>query len=90
MKLLFSTILFSFSYLLIAQEDLNDLALNDTIKKLSTVTILVKQQTPERLREIQDNTLFSVKKNEVIRMSSINANLTTNNAREVFSKIPGV
>jgi Fe(3+) dicitrate transport protein len=90
MKLILSIILFSFSYLLIAQEDVNDLALNDTVKKLSTVTILVKQQTPERLREIQDNTLFSGKKNEVIRMSSINANLTTNNAREVFSKIPGV
>ena len=90
MKLILSIILFSFSYLLIAQEDVNDLALNDTVKKLSTVTILVKQQTPERLREIQDNILFSGKKNEVIRMSSINANLTTNNAREVFSKIPGV
>jgi len=90
MKLLFSAILFSISSFLIAQEDLYDLALNDTVKKLSTVTIIVKQQTPERLHEIENNVLFSGKKNEVIRMSNINANFTTNNAREVFSKVPGV
>ena len=90
MKLLLSAILFSISSFLVAQEDLYDLALNDTVKKLSTVTIIVKQQTPERLHEIENNALFSGKKNEVIRMANINANFTTNNAREVFSKVPGV
>jgi outer membrane receptor for Fe3+-dicitrate len=35
-------------------------------------------------------TLFSVKKNEVVRLSSINGNFATNNAREIFSRIPGV
>ncbi len=90
MKLLFSAVFTFISSLLIAQEDLYDLALNDTVKKLSTVTITVKQQTPERLHEIENNVLFSGKKNEVIRMSNINANFTTNNAREVFSKVPGV
>jgi Fe(3+) dicitrate transport protein len=90
MKLLFSAVLFSISSFLVAQEDLYDLALNDTVKKLSTVTIIVKQQTPERLHEIENNALFSGKKNEVIRMANINANFTTNNAREVFSKVPGV
>ena len=90
MKLLFTAVLFSISSFLIAQEDLYDLALNDTVKKLSTVTIVVKQQTPERLHEVENNALFSGKKNEVIRMAGINANFTTNNAREVFSKVPGV
>ena len=90
MKLLLSAILFSISSFLIAQEDLYDFALNDTVKKLSTVTIIVKQQTPERLHEVENNALFSGKKNEVIRMANINANFTTNNAREVFSKVPGV
>lgn len=90
MKLLLSAILISTSSFLVAQEDLYDLALNDTVKKLSTVTIIVKQQTPERLHEVENNALFSGKKNEVIRMANINANFTTNNAREVFSKVPGV
>ena len=90
MKLLLSAILFSISSFLFAQEDYYDLALNDTVKKLSTVIIVVKQQTPERLQEVENNALFSGKKNEVIRMANINANITTNNAREVFSKVPGV
>ncbi len=90
MKLILSAVLFSISFLLIAQKDNKNLALNDTVKKLSTVTIIVKQQTPERLHEVEDNMLFSGKKNEVIRMANINANFTTNNAREVFSKVPGV
>jgi Fe(3+) dicitrate transport protein len=34
--------------------------------------------------------LFSGKKNEVIRLSSIDANLTNNNARQIFSRVPGV
>jgi Fe(3+) dicitrate transport protein len=34
-------------------------------------------------------TLFFVK-NEVVRLSSINGNFATNNAREIFSRIPGV
>ena len=34
--------------------------------------------------------LFSGKKNEVLKLSSINGNLTNNNAREIFARIPGV
>jgi hypothetical protein len=40
--------------------------------------------------EIKNNTLFFKKKNEVVRLSSINGNFATNNAREIFSRIPGV
>ncbi len=90
MKFLLSAIAIFVSSLLTAQEDLYDLAFNDTVKKLSTVTIIVKPQTPERMHEIQNNAIFSGKKNEVIRLANINGSLSTNNAREVFSKVPGV
>lgn len=90
MKLPLSAVLLIVSSLLSAQEDLYDLALNDTVKKLSTVTIIVKPQTPERMHEVQNNAIFSGKKNEVIRLANVNGNFTTNNAREVFSKVPGV
>ncbi|MDI1317672.1 TonB-dependent receptor [Flavobacterium sp.] len=63
---------------------------NDTIKKLAPVVLFAKQQSPERMPETKGNVLFSGKKNEVLKLSNINANLTTNNAREVFSRIPGV
>jgi Fe(3+) dicitrate transport protein len=45
------------------------------------------QQSPERQPEIKELFFFR-KKNEVLKLSSITANLTTNNAREVFSRVP--
>lgn len=63
---------------------------NDSINNLAPVVITIKQQSPERMPETKENVLFSGKKNEVLRLSNINANLTNNNAREVFSRIPGV
>jgi Fe(3+) dicitrate transport protein len=64
--------------------------INDTIKKLAPVIIVAKQQSPERMPETKDNVLFSGKKNEVLKLSNINGNLTNNNAREIFARIPGV
>ncbi|BDB52134.1 TonB-dependent receptor family protein [Flavobacterium ammonificans] len=62
----------------------------DTVNKLEAVIIKSKQQSPERMPEIKENVLFSGKKNEVLKLSNINGNFTTNNAREIFSRIPGV
>ncbi len=64
--------------------------INDTIKKLAPVIIVTKQQSPERMPETKGNVIFSGKKNEVLKLSSINGNLTNNNAREIFARIPGV
>jgi Fe(3+) dicitrate transport protein len=63
---------------------------NDTIKRLAPVIITPKQQSPERMPETKDNVLFSGKKNEVLKLSNINGNVTNNNAREIFARIPGV
>lgn len=62
----------------------------DTIRNLEPVVIKTKQQSPERMPEIKENILFSGKKNEVLKLSNINGNFTTNNAREIFSRVPGV
>lgn len=79
---------FLFAPFINAQE--NDLDANDTVKKLVEVVITKKQQSPERLPEVKNNILSSGKKNEVLKLSNINGNFTTNNAREIFSRIPGV
>ena len=63
---------------------------NDTIKRLSPIIIVTKQQSPERMPDVKENVLYSGKKNEVLKLTNINANFTTNNAREVFSRVPGV
>ncbi len=62
----------------------------DSINKLNPVIITMKKQSPERMPEIKDNVLFAGKKNEVLKLANINANVTTNNAREIFSRVPGV
>ena len=71
-------------------QDKFDIEENDTVKKLAPVIIITKQQSPDRMPETKDNVLFSGKKNEVLKLSNINGNLTNNNAREIFAKIPGV
>ena len=64
----------------------------DSVKvtRLEEVIIESKRSSPERLQEVENLTLFSGKKNEVIRLSGIDANLTTNNTRQIFSRVPGV
>ena len=62
----------------------------DTINSLSEVTIEGKKFVPERLQDIEATSLFSGKKNEVLRLSSIDANLATNNSRQIFSRVPGI
>ena len=84
------TFLFSLIFISTATITLAQTQTTDSIRSLSPVIITIKQQSPERMPEIKENVLFSGKKNEVLRLSNINANLTNNNAREVFSRIPGV
>jgi Fe(3+) dicitrate transport protein len=88
MKRLLFTLLFLSTIYSNAQE--KSKFAKDTIQKLKTVIVIAKQQSPERMPETKDNILFSGKKNEVLKLSSLNANLTNNNAREVFARIPGV
>ena len=79
--------LLSFSKIFAQIETINPI---DSVNKLKTVIIKVKQQSPERMPETKNNVLFSGKKNEVLKLSNLNANVTNNNAREVFARIPGV
>ncbi len=60
------------------------------VQALKEVIVEGKKSVPERLQEVEGLTIFSGKKNEVIRLSSIDANLTTNNSRQIFSRVPGV
>jgi Fe(3+) dicitrate transport protein len=88
MKYKLTLLLLAFCFL--SQAQYEDIAFNDTIKRLSPVIVTPKQQSPERMPEIKENVLFSGKKNEVLKLSNINGNFTTNNTREIFARIPGV
>lgn len=44
----------------------------------------------ERLPEVQGTVIYSGKKNEVIRLGNMDADLSTNNTRQIFAKVPGL
>lgn len=54
------------------------------------ITDLQSKNEIERLPEIEGTIIYSGKKNEVVKVSSLNADLSTNNPRQVFGKVPGV
>ena len=44
----------------------------------------------EHLAEVDGFSIYAAKKNEVIQLDNINANLAMNNARQVFGRTPGI
>lgn len=60
------------------------------IHQLNPVTVEAKRAVPERLQEIEGVSIFSGKKSEVLKLSTIDANLVANNARQLFGRVPGV
>jgi Fe(3+) dicitrate transport protein len=44
----------------------------------------------ERMPALKDNVIYTGKKTEVILLEKTNADISTNNARQVFAKIPGM
>ena len=81
-------IILSFFILFIAK----GLVAQDTLKLKELVEISVKEIKPDiiRLPHIQGTNIYAGKKNEVVLLSNSTADLSTNNARQLFSKVPGV
>ena len=50
----------------------------------------VSQAAVSRLKDIEEMAVYAGKKNELIRVSDLTANLATNNARQIFSSVPGL
>jgi len=66
---------------------------SDTLrtKKLDEITIRGERQADiNRLPSIQGTYIWSGKKNEVIGISNLDANVAEKTARQIFAKIPGV
>jgi Fe(3+) dicitrate transport protein len=82
---LFVAFVFGFVDTIGAQQQ--DTTLVTTLKE---VAIEGKRVVLERLQEVEGTSLFSGKKNEVIRLANMNANLATNNSRQIFSRVPGI
>ncbi|CCG54503.1 ABC-type iron(III) dicitrate-transport system component, TonB-dependent outer membrane receptor FecA precursor [Flavobacterium indicum GPTSA100-9 = DSM 17447] len=77
--------LLAFSSLISAQE-----LPKDTVQNIPTVLIEKQIHTPERQPEVKNNIIYSGKKNEILKLENFTANVANNNAREIFSRVPGV
>ncbi len=66
----------------------------DTIKALNLNEVIIIEHQAlggiERMPEMKDNIIYAGKKTEVIQIDKINADLSTNNTRQVFAKVPGM
>ncbi len=65
----------------------------DTLKIKEFQEIQISERSKAdilRLPTIQGTEIYSGKKNEVVNMSAVNADLSTNNSRQIFSKVPGL
>lgn len=66
----------------------------DSSKVIPLNDVLIKNQHVlggiERMPDVKDNVIFAGKKTELINLTKLNADLSTNNTRQVFAKIPGM
>jgi Fe(3+) dicitrate transport protein len=69
-------------------------------QKIDSIKIIILKEIPilenkslgevERMPDINENVIYAGKKTEVIQLDKINADLSTNNTRQVFAKVPGM
>ena len=61
-------------------------------RTLGEVKVLAQQSTfgQTRLREVEGTAIFAAKKSEVIVLDKLVANLATNNARQIYARVPGL
>ena len=66
--------------------------LQDFSLSLSDVNVVASRglQGNEHLAEVDGYAIYATKKNEVIKLENLNANLAMNNSRQIFSKTPGI
>ena len=66
----------------------------DSIKKFIFREVIILENKSlgevERMPDTKENIIYAGKKTEVIQLDKINADLSTNNTRQVFAKVPGM
>ncbi len=67
---------------------------NDTTKAVNLSEVIINEHQAlaemEFMPEIKDNVIYAGKKTAVIQLDKINADLSSNNTRQVFAKVPGI
>ena len=77
---------------LYAYTSIETIAIKVKVKELDQVTIEGNKETfgITRLKSIEGTAIYEGKKNEVIVLKDINANLAINSTRQIYAKVPGI
>lgn len=69
-----------------------DFVLDDETFMLKDIQVIASRgvRGNEHLAEVDGYSINAAKKNEVIKLDNINANLAMNNSRQIFSRTPGI
>ncbi|WP_442587138.1 TonB-dependent receptor domain-containing protein [Pedobacter sp. AW31-3R] len=74
-------------------EDLNlEIRLKEEDSRVldSVAITMVNDRGADRLKQVEGTAIYAGKKTEVVQMANINANLATNNARQVYARVAGL
>ncbi|GAB3661099.1 TonB-dependent receptor [Echinicola sediminis] len=70
-----------------------DFTMEEVSQDLEHITVTdakVNSYGVRRLRTVEGSNIYEAKKNEVIELDDLTANLATNNSRQVYGKVPGL
>ncbi len=79
--------------LTVSKNEIIQIRLNILENELGEIEIKAKEEnifSIDRLNQVEGTTINAGKKNDVIVMEKINANLSTNNSRQIFAKVAGL
>ncbi len=69
-------------------------AQQDTLRKVDLKEVQVEGHRPhnvvQRMKPVEGEVIAAGKKNEVVQVAGLDADLSTNNARQLFAKVPGI
>ena len=84
-KILLATALFVFIQSNYAQKESKD-----SIQYKQHIELIILEKSPNFLPPIQGTNIYAGKKSEVIQMNQLDADLSSNNYRQIMAKVPGV
>jgi Fe(3+) dicitrate transport protein len=69
-----------------------EMVVEESITQLGEIVVPAPRgvRPVEKMPDVEGTSIFAGKKTEVIHMDRVDANLITNNARQVFAKVPGI
>jgi Fe(3+) dicitrate transport protein len=69
-----------------------DFEVEDAVYKLSDLVVRASKGIPgnEHLAEIEGYSIYATKKNELIKLQNLDANLAMNNSRQIYGRTPGI